>query len=335
MESAKNSVNLAREPDFVLGPLTVSPSTCRLLVGDQEHRTEAKSMAVLVTLARAGGGTVTREDLIDACWEGRIVSDDAIARAIAKVRSLAKCTEPEAFTLETVPKVGYRLVAEGGVTVAQAPQPVADSVPSVVDVMPPPVAPAAPAMPVQTPAAPSSAVVVESIPAVSLPKGASPLTRYVPYAGVAAVAVLATFGAYSLIPDPKVAPPVVQATGWQDARSAGVLDALLNLDIARLRAYLSAGWHPDFSLDSHRGTALQSLMIVCERNRSHDKQAVVDVAKLLVAAGADPSTENQFGDTAFSIARCEKYCGPDHPVVAYLKSITPYPKVMPCKPPGT
>ena len=39
-----------------------------------------------IEVARAEGRTVSRDQLIDTCWDGRIVSDDAIARIIAKVR---------------------------------------------------------------------------------------------------------------------------------------------------------------------------------------------------------------------------------------------------------
>jgi DNA-binding winged helix-turn-helix (wHTH) protein len=63
-------------------------------------------------LARAGGATVSRDELITACWQGRIVSDDAVTRTIAKVRAVAKDVSPAPFVLETLPKVGYRLTAQ-------------------------------------------------------------------------------------------------------------------------------------------------------------------------------------------------------------------------------
>ncbi|HEY9235089.1 MAG TPA: winged helix-turn-helix domain-containing protein, partial [Phenylobacterium sp.] len=102
-------VELAREPDFRLGRLEVSPSLCRVR-GDREIRVEPRVMEVLVLLARAEGRTVSRDELIAACWQGRTVSDDAVTRVVAKVRTLAAASEPPAFVLETVPKVGFRLV---------------------------------------------------------------------------------------------------------------------------------------------------------------------------------------------------------------------------------
>jgi len=113
MAGQAQPLDLASEPDFQLGPLTVSPSTCRVREGEREERLEARVMAVLVTLARAAPAIVTREELADRCWGGRIVSDDAIARAIAKLRGLARRWTPPAFNVETVTKIGFRITPGG------------------------------------------------------------------------------------------------------------------------------------------------------------------------------------------------------------------------------
>ena len=105
-------VDLAKVPDFALGSLEVSPSTARVRMGADERRVEPRVMQVLVVLARHAPRTVTRDELIDACWGGRIVSDDAVARVVAQVRALARGPGPPPFTLETIPKVGFRLVRE-------------------------------------------------------------------------------------------------------------------------------------------------------------------------------------------------------------------------------
>lgn len=81
-------------------------------------------MQVLVALAHAGGEVVSRDDLIAQCWDGRIVSEDAINFVIGQVRKLAMLTG--AFGLETIARVGYRLVAsplpEGSAAVEKATQ---------------------------------------------------------------------------------------------------------------------------------------------------------------------------------------------------------------------
>jgi tetratricopeptide (TPR) repeat protein len=68
-------------------------------------------MQVLVVLADAAGGVVTRDALIETCWDGRIVSSDAINRAVLRVRQAARGAAAGSFELQTIPKIGFRLVA--------------------------------------------------------------------------------------------------------------------------------------------------------------------------------------------------------------------------------
>jgi len=64
-------------------------------------------MQVLVALARADGAVVSRDQLIERCWGGRLVGDDAINSCVAKVRALAAMTSPSAFDIETIPDVAF------------------------------------------------------------------------------------------------------------------------------------------------------------------------------------------------------------------------------------
>jgi DNA-binding winged helix-turn-helix (wHTH) protein len=275
MIAPSNRLKLAGEPDFKLGELTISPSSCRVLGQGSDNRVEAQTMAVLVVLAKAEGATVSRDDLVEACWQGRIVSDDAIARAIAKVRALARGVIPPAFVIETVPKVGYRLRVE--------------------------------------PRAATSAA------SFKWPAPPLPARRQVALVALAAaVAVPLVWGALAVGSHPPTAVPSIASSS---PTSLQVLDALLNVDEARLEHYLRIGWNPNWHLDSERNAALHNLMMACERNPAHDRESVRRVAQLLVAYGASPATQNKWGDTPLIIAREPRYCGPNHPVVAYLQSL--------------
>ncbi|HEX6218108.1 MAG TPA: winged helix-turn-helix domain-containing protein, partial [Sphingomicrobium sp.] len=76
------------------------------------HETlEPKVMQVLVALARHAGNVVSRDQLVDWCWEGRIVGDDALNRVIGRIRALASGLAEDSFRVETITKVGYRLSA--------------------------------------------------------------------------------------------------------------------------------------------------------------------------------------------------------------------------------
>lgn len=69
-------------------------------------------MQGLVALASAKGAILTRDELIARCWDGRIVGEGAIQRVISLLRQIAAATGG-AFEIETIPKVGYRLIVGG------------------------------------------------------------------------------------------------------------------------------------------------------------------------------------------------------------------------------
>ena len=77
-------------------------------------------MQVLVMLARAGSAIVSRDELTEACWEGRIVGEDAINRVISRLRRVAEGIGAGSFRIETVTKVGYRLARPGDPPAAEA-----------------------------------------------------------------------------------------------------------------------------------------------------------------------------------------------------------------------
>jgi DNA-binding winged helix-turn-helix (wHTH) protein/tetratricopeptide (TPR) repeat protein len=102
-------IDLSRQAPFRLGATEVRPATLEVLQGRDREVLEPRVMQVLTALYLANGQVVSRDALIAQCWEGRVVSDDAINRAIGRLRRLAEAGA--AFSIETVPRVGYRLVA--------------------------------------------------------------------------------------------------------------------------------------------------------------------------------------------------------------------------------
>ena len=103
-------IDLAREPDFRLGGLLVRPSIRQIESSGAPETLEPRIMQVLVALARNRGEVVSRDELVETCWEGRVVGDDALNRCISKIRKLGEAKGD--FRLETIPRVGYRLWAE-------------------------------------------------------------------------------------------------------------------------------------------------------------------------------------------------------------------------------
>ena len=108
--AAPNRVKLAREASFNVGRLTAHPSTRQIICGTERQTLEPRVMQVLVALARAGGAVVSKEELIDCCWHGRIVGEDAINRVVSRLRHIAETIGGDSFRVETIRGVGYRLV---------------------------------------------------------------------------------------------------------------------------------------------------------------------------------------------------------------------------------
>ena len=107
---------LAGEPGFVLGGLEVRPATREVVGAGGAEVLEPRLMQVLVVLAGRRGQVVSRRELIDGCWGGAAVGDDAINRCIQGLRRLGGTHG--GFSILTVPRVGYRL-DEGDVAVAR------------------------------------------------------------------------------------------------------------------------------------------------------------------------------------------------------------------------
>ena len=103
-------VILAHEPPFRIGDLAVDPPTRQIERGELRESLEPRVMQVLVVLFRARGRIVPRDDLMTQCWDGRVVGDDAINRVISRIRQVAAGIGGDAFGVETIAKVGYRLV---------------------------------------------------------------------------------------------------------------------------------------------------------------------------------------------------------------------------------
>ena len=102
-------IRLANEPRFTLGALTVDPPSCEIERDGVREALEPRVMQVLVLLARKSGEVVSREELIKFCWDDRIVSENAVNRVMSRIRALAAGPGADAFELQTIPKVGYRL----------------------------------------------------------------------------------------------------------------------------------------------------------------------------------------------------------------------------------
>lgn len=89
---------------------------------------EPRQHQLLLCLLQHQGQVVSRDQLIAAVWQGRIVSDSAINRAVSVLRKALTQLDPSREYIETVSKLGYRLLlpalAASEPAVKSSPQPV-------------------------------------------------------------------------------------------------------------------------------------------------------------------------------------------------------------------
>lgn len=110
--------------DFRLGDALIRPRSREIEGPGGGAMIEPRVMKVLLALADARGAVVSRDDLMQRCWAGQFVGDDALNRTIGEIRRLARVTASDGFGIETIPRTGYRLTGA-------VPEPVAEPATSV------------------------------------------------------------------------------------------------------------------------------------------------------------------------------------------------------------
>lgn len=118
-----------RAQPFDLGPWRVDPA--RGLISrpeGREVRLEPKLMDLLVLFAGSGGRVLSKDEIVEAAWEGRAIGDDTLAAAISRLRRALGESAEQRF-IETVPKRGYRAAIGAKTAIAGASAPAQSSGP--------------------------------------------------------------------------------------------------------------------------------------------------------------------------------------------------------------
>lgn len=95
-----------------IGEHVLDIGSLRLLDAPESQRLTPKAAAVLIELATRAGQTVGRNELLDAVWAGTCPTPDVLTQAITDLRRVLGDESQAPRYIETVPKLGYRLVAE-------------------------------------------------------------------------------------------------------------------------------------------------------------------------------------------------------------------------------
>ena len=97
---------------FQLGEWLVRPQDGSLGAPPRTARIEPLLMELLVCLCARAGEVVSKQELIDAVWEGRFVSDETIKASLYQLRKALDDSSRQPRFIETLPKRGYRMLVQ-------------------------------------------------------------------------------------------------------------------------------------------------------------------------------------------------------------------------------
>ena len=94
---------------FVFGDVVVDCVQVKLIKHTESIECEPKVFELLVYFCQHPQEAISREELLANVWEGRVVSDAAVNRAVGELRKLIEDNPSSPQFIKTVSKVGYRL----------------------------------------------------------------------------------------------------------------------------------------------------------------------------------------------------------------------------------
>lgn len=267
-----------------------------LSVAGRRVAIEAKPLELLRELLRRAGSVVSKDELLDAIWPDVMVVEASLPTAARKLRLALRDDGRKQHIIETVAGIGYRL-----------------AVPVVVEEVgdAPPTGFAA-----KHPLAPNKD---REVGTAAVPTGdrraASMRARFLPVAGGMAIAfALLAFA---------LAPPQHLAAN-RTARSFSereATNALRKLDVRAIEGMLAAGWDPNTTFDDQGNGAINYVLNICEWDRDHNQEQMVLMVRTLIDGGARLDHRNVWGDTPYSIAKAQRYCGPNHRVTRSIRAM--------------
>ena len=271
---------------------TFDENVWALFVDGQRVSLESKPLELLHELLLNAGKVVTKGELLDRIWPGVIVVEASLPTAVRKLRLALGDDRRGRAVVETVAGIGYRLAVPVEVE-RRSPGPT----------VPAPAAAAAERRAAAALAGPGAAI------------GGLGFLRLASVGAAVAVFVAALVYGLGQFRDVVASPEPIQF----DQRMAA--NALRRLDIDRIEHLIAAGWDPNTPFDSEGNTAINYVLNICEWDRGHDRRRLMLMVRTLHDAGNHIDRPNVWGDTAYSIAKAPRYCGPNHPVTVMLRDL--------------
>jgi transcriptional activator of cad operon len=101
---------------FRIGAWYVDPTAGQISREGEIVRVEARTMRLLMYLAERAGQVVSIDELLKEVWSGVIVTSDSVYQAVASLRRVLGDDAKQPIYIATVPRLGYRMVAQVNVS---------------------------------------------------------------------------------------------------------------------------------------------------------------------------------------------------------------------------
>lgn len=102
----------ATETPLIIGAWRVDPGMNQISRDGETLKLEARTMRLLMYLAERAGQTIDTNELMDRLWPGTIVTQDSVYQAVASLRKTLRDDAKSPAYIVTVPRRGYRLIAQ-------------------------------------------------------------------------------------------------------------------------------------------------------------------------------------------------------------------------------
>jgi len=109
---------------YEFGAFRLDVTKRRLYRGDEEVMLSPKEFDLLVVLLESRGRVLEKEHLLDLVWSDVMVEENTLTVAISRLRGRLAEPEPEQYFIETVPKRGYRFLADVRLVEEEEPDPI-------------------------------------------------------------------------------------------------------------------------------------------------------------------------------------------------------------------
>lgn len=107
-------IRMAQQPTtkLLIGDWQIDPASGEIARQGRIARLDVRAMRLLLCLANRPGEVVSIDELIDQVWAGVVVSSDSVYQAVTSLRRQLGDDAKQPIYIETVPRLGYRMVAK-------------------------------------------------------------------------------------------------------------------------------------------------------------------------------------------------------------------------------